>query len=32
MNLVVDCSFILSSLLPDEIQFQVDSVYKQISK
>ncbi len=31
MNLVVDCSFILSSFLPDERQLQVDSVYKQMS-
>lgn len=31
MNLVVDCSFIMSSVLPDETQVVVDRIYQQIS-
>ncbi len=32
MNLVIDCSFVMSSILPDEMQLKVDSIYNQISK
>lgn len=31
MNLVIDCSFIMTSILPDELQLKVDEVYNQIS-
>ena len=31
MNLVIDCSFIISSILPDELQLKVDKVYNEIS-
>ena len=31
MNLVIDCSFIMSSILPDELQLKIDGVYNQIS-
>lgn len=31
MNLVVDCSFIMSSVLPDETQPLVDNIYRQIA-
>ncbi|WP_425364191.1 type II toxin-antitoxin system VapC family toxin [Candidatus Tisiphia endosymbiont of Hybos culiciformis] len=31
MNLVIDCSFIMSSILPDEKQLKVDNIYNQIS-
>ncbi|WP_410521148.1 type II toxin-antitoxin system VapC family toxin [Candidatus Tisiphia endosymbiont of Ditula angustiorana] len=31
MNLVVDCSFIMSSILSDEQQLKVDNIYHQIS-
>ena len=30
MNLVIDCSFIVTSILPDELQLKVDEVYNQI--
>jgi len=30
MNLVVDCSFIMSSILPDENQAKIENIYKQI--
>lgn len=31
MNLVIDCSFIMTSILPDELQLKVDEVYNQIA-
>lgn len=31
MNLVIDCSFIMASILPDELQTKVDEIYEQIS-
>ena len=31
MNLVIDCSFIMTSIPPDELQLKVDEVYNQIS-
>jgi hypothetical protein len=31
MNVVIDCSFIMTSILPDELQLKVDEVYNQIS-
>ena len=31
MNIVIDCSFIMSSILPDELQLKIDDVYNQIS-
>lgn len=31
MNLVIDCSFIMTSILPDELQLKVNEVYNQIS-
>ena len=31
MNLVVDCSFIMSSVLPDETQFNIEKIYNQIA-
>ena len=30
MNLVVDCSFIMSSVLPDEKQLEIEKVFKDI--
>lgn len=30
MNLVIDCSFIMLSILPDEIHLKIDKVYNQI--
>jgi predicted nucleic acid-binding protein len=32
MNLVVDCSFIMSSVLPDENQEKIEDIYYQISQ
>lgn len=32
MNLVVDCSFIMSSILPDENQTKIEAIYKQIDQ
>ena len=32
MNLVVDCSFIMSSVLPDENQEKIEEIYYQISQ
>lgn len=32
MNLVIDCSFIMSSILPDEIEIKVKKVYNQIAE
>lgn len=31
MNLVIDCSFIMTSILPGELQLKVDEVYNQIA-
>ncbi len=31
MNLVIDCSFIVTSILPDELQLKVDEIYNQIA-
>src|SRR5271154_4141250 len=31
MNLVVDCSFIMSSVLPDEMQTKINCSYQQIA-
>jgi len=32
MNLVTDCSFIMSSILPDENQTKIEDIYKQIGE
>ena len=32
MNLVVDCSFFMSSILPDEIQNKVEEIFYRISQ
>ena len=32
MNLVVDCSFFMSSILPDETQERIDSIFGQIAQ